>query len=116
MFRDRVKELATTTGTGNFTLAGAVTGFRTFNAAIGVGPFFVYVIAGTGAIEAEWEVGIGHLSGTTTLVRDRVESSSNAGALVSFSAGTKNVFIDASAAPILLSFSTAAIGAVHSLR
>ena len=32
---DRVKETSTTTGTGTFTLAGAVTGFETFLAAIG---------------------------------------------------------------------------------
>ena len=32
---DRVKETSTTTGTGTFTLAGAVTGFETFSTAIG---------------------------------------------------------------------------------
>jgi hypothetical protein len=32
---DRVKETSTTTGTGTFTLAGAVTGFETFSSAIG---------------------------------------------------------------------------------
>jgi hypothetical protein len=34
--KDRVNETSTTTGTGTFTLAGAVTGFQTF-AAIGDG-------------------------------------------------------------------------------
>ena len=37
---DRVKETSTTTGTGDVTLAGAASGFRTFNAAFGVGPLF----------------------------------------------------------------------------
>ena len=32
---DRVKETSTTTGTGTFTLAGAVEGFETFSSAIG---------------------------------------------------------------------------------
>lgn len=96
MFRDRVKESATTTGTGNFTLAGAATGFETFNTAFGNGTahsnYFEYVIQGTGGIASEWEVGRGHLSASTTLVRDQVYESSNSDALVNFSAGTKDVF------------------------
>ena len=32
---DRVKETTTTTGTGSLTLAGAATGFITFNSGIG---------------------------------------------------------------------------------
>ena len=35
VLNDRVKETSTTTGTGAFTLAGAVTGFETFSAGIG---------------------------------------------------------------------------------
>lgn len=89
MFADRVKETATTTGTGNFTLAGAVTGFRTFNAAVGIGPETYYCIDNG----AEWEVGEGYLTSSTTLVRDAVYSSSNGNALVNFSAGTKTVFV-----------------------
>jgi hypothetical protein len=88
MLADRVKETSTTTGTGALTLAGAATGYQTFTAAFALNDVFGYCIEGG----AEWEVGRGYLSGTTTLVRDRVLSSSNAGALVSFSAGTKNVF------------------------
>lgn len=91
---DRVRETTTTTGTGALTLAGAATGARTFNAAVTVGPAFPYVCAAG----AEWEVGIGHLSAATTLVRDTILSSSNAGAAVAFSAGTKDVFLDAPAA------------------
>lgn len=84
----RVKETSTGTGTGDLTLAGAATGHRTFNAALTVGPGFPYVIA----LGSQWEVGTGHLSDATTLVRDTVLASSNAGALVSFSAGVKEVF------------------------
>lgn len=92
-FADRVKETSTTTGTGDATLAGAATGYQTFNTAFGNGSSttakrFWYVIEGG----AEWEVGRGYLSGSTTLVREFVSASSNSNALVSFSAGTKNVF------------------------
>ncbi len=88
---DRVQETTTTTGTGTVTLAGAVTGYQTF-AAIGNGNSTYYTIAGqTGT---EWEVGIGtYTSSGTTLSRTTVLSSSNSGSLVSFSAGTKNVFV-----------------------
>lgn len=88
---DRVRETATTTGTGDFTLAGAATGCITFNAAVGTNVAFHYCIQGqTGS---EYEIGEGYLSGSTTLVRSVVRVSSNSNALVSFSAGTKDVFI-----------------------
>lgn len=87
---DRVKETSTTTGTGNITLAGAVAQFVTFTSRFAIGETIYYAIVGqTGT---EWEVGIGTLSGTTTLVRTTVTASSNADALVTFSAGTKDVF------------------------
>lgn len=87
---DRVKETTTTTGTGTVTLAGASTGFQGFSA-IGDGNSTYYTIAGqTGS---EWEVGIGtYTASGTTLSRTTVLSSSNSGSLVSFSAGTKDVF------------------------
>jgi hypothetical protein len=89
---DRVRETTTTTGTGTVTLAGAVTGFQTF-AAIGNANITYYTIAGQGT--SEWEVGIGtYTASGTTLSRDTVLASSNAGALVNFSAGTKDVFCD----------------------
>jgi len=89
-FADRVKETTTTTGTGNITLAGAASQYQSFNTAFGIGPEFYYAIVGqTGT---EWEVGEGYLTGSTTLVRDAVYSSSNSNALVNFSAGTKDVF------------------------
>lgn len=89
---DRVRETTTTTGTGTVTLAGAVLGFQSFSA-IGNGNTTYYTIAGIGT--SEWEVGIGtYTSSGTTLSRTTVLASSNSGALVNFSAGTKDVFCD----------------------
>lgn len=89
-YADRVKDTTTTTGTGSVTLSGsAPTGYRTFASVFAVNDPIDYTIA----LGAEWEVGTGYLSAGTTLVRDRVLQSSNSGALVNFSAGTKDVFV-----------------------
>ena len=48
---DRVKETSTTTGTGTFTLDGAVTGFETFSSAIGNTNTTYYAIALQGGAE-----------------------------------------------------------------
>ena len=86
--KDRVQETSTTTGTGTFTLAGAVSGFQSFSA-IGNGNTTYYAIV----LGSEWEVGLGtYTSSGTTLSRDTVLASST-GSKVSFSAGTKNVFV-----------------------
>lgn len=88
---DRVKETTTTTGTGTVTLLGAATGYQSF-AAVGNANTTYYTIAGQ--TSSEWEVGIGtYTSSGTTLSRDTVLSSSNSGSLVTFSAGTKDVFV-----------------------
>jgi hypothetical protein len=90
--KDRVNETSTTTGTGTFTLAGAVTGFQTF-AAIGDGNTTYYTIVLQGG--SEFEVGLGtYTSSGTTLSRDTILSSSNSNNAVDFAAGTKNVFCD----------------------
>jgi hypothetical protein len=91
---DRVLETTITTGTGTITLAGAVSGYRAFSTIATVnGDLFYYTIAGG----TEWEVGIGTRASSTTFTRS-VLSSSNAGALVNFSAGTKEVWMDIPAA------------------
>jgi len=88
---DRVKETTTTTGTGTVTLLGASTGYQSFSA-IGNGNTTYYTIAGQST--SEWEVGIGtYTSAGTTLARTTVLASSNSGSLVTFSAGTKDVFV-----------------------
>lgn len=93
---NRVYETTTTTGTGAVTLAGAPTGYQTFSAGVGDANTTYYTIAHQTL--NEWETGLGtYTSGTTSLSRDTVLSSSNAGAAVNFSAGTKDVFCDTSA-------------------
>lgn len=96
-FSDRVKETTTTTGTGALTLLGAVSQFQSFVNAFPNNPIIVaYAIVGQSG--TEWEIGKGTFTGPSTLARDIVvRSSSNANALVSLSAGTKDVFVTPSA-------------------
>lgn len=89
---DRVKETTTSTGTTAITLAGALTGYQTFSSAVGNTNTTYYTIADQSG--ANWEVGIGtYTSAGNTLSRDTVLASSNAGALVTFTSGTKDVFV-----------------------
>jgi hypothetical protein len=85
---DRVKESSTTTGTGTYTLAGAVTGFESFGS-IGDGNTTYYACTdGT-----DWEVGVGtYTASGTTLARTTILESSNSDAAVNWSAGTKTLF------------------------
>jgi hypothetical protein len=87
---DRVKESSATTGTGTFTLGGAVSGFESFSAGIGGSNTTYYCIFETGT--NNFEVGLGTLnSGASTLARTYVISSSNSDAKVNF-AGATEVF------------------------
>jgi hypothetical protein len=90
---NRVKETTTTAGTGTVTLLGAATGFQSF-AAVGDANTTYYTIVGqTGN---EWEVGIGtYTSSGTTLARTTVlaNSSGTEPTALTFSAGTKDVFV-----------------------
>lgn len=88
---DRVRETSATTGTGSFTLDGAVTGFQSFDAVLNTADTTYYTLALQGA--TEWEVGIGTFTAPSTLARTTILSSSNSGSAVNFSAGTKDVFI-----------------------
>lgn len=88
---DRVKESTTTTGTGTLTLAGAATGFRTFGSVMANGDTCYYAISS--ASGSEWEVGVGTWNTGGTLSRTTILASSNSNAVVSLSAGTKDVYL-----------------------
>ena len=89
--KDRVKETTATTGTGTLTLAGATLGYQSFSV-IGDGNSTYYAIQDVAT--GDWEVGIGtYTASGTTLSRDTILESSNAGSAVNFSAGDKDVFV-----------------------
>ena len=90
---DRVKETTTTAGTGTVTLLGAATGFQSF-AVVGDGNTTFYTIAAQ--VGNEWEVGIGTYTSAGTLLARTTVLSNSAGtqpSALSFSAGTKDVFV-----------------------
>lgn len=89
-FPARIKQTTTTGGTGDQTLAGASSGFRSFLEGFGAGTAVAvrYVMVNGGA----YEIGYGLMNMTTgVLTRSTVVESSNADALVNFS-GTIDVF------------------------
>ena len=86
---DRVKETTTTTGTGTYTLAGAVTGFESF-ASIGNGNSTYYCCTDG----SDFEVGIGtYASSGTTLARTTILQSSNSDSAVNWTSGTRDIFV-----------------------
>lgn len=89
IIKDRVLETCSSPGTGSVTLLGAVTGYQSFNAAIGNGNTCYYTIADQNG--SNWEVGVGTFTAPATLARTTVLASST-GSLVNFSSGTQNVF------------------------
>lgn len=105
MSANKVAETSTSTGTGDFVLAGAWnvadsynTGNRTFFAAFKkINHFFPYLIQDK---QGNWEKGIGYLSAATTLVRYTVlDTSAAVGSKtkLNFAAGEKLVMAPAEA-------------------
>jgi len=94
VIKDRIKETSTTTGTGTLTLAGAVSGFRSF-ADIGNSNTCPYVILeASESAPTAWEVGIGtYTSSGTTLSRDTVlRTSAGNTTKITLASGTHTVF------------------------
>ena len=111
VINDRVKENSTTSGTGNITLAGIPSGQGnvTFASGIGTSNTTYYCIFEQGT--NTFEIGVGSLSGATTLERTTViNNSSGNTSKISFTGGTldvfgtmpaaKTVYLDASGTPV----------------
>lgn len=94
IFANRVLETSTTTGTGTYTLAGAVTGFQTFASVGNSNTCYYYAeeVDGSGVPSGGWEVGLGtYTSSGTTLARTAILASTNSNNAVSWSAGTRRI-------------------------
>lgn len=91
VWADGVWETSTTTGTGTYTLAGAVTGYRDFSA-VGNGNTCLY--AARDLANGGWEIGVGtYTASGTTLARTTILSSSNSGNAVNWPAGTRQIIL-----------------------
>lgn len=97
--QDLIHVVSTTTGTGDMTVTAVIRNFSDSDA-FGTGTtadVFDY-FGWNDDVPGEWERGTGHMSATNTLVRDTVKASSNGGAAVNWSAGTKHFTNDVPAA------------------
>lgn len=89
---DRVWETSTTTGAGPFALLGALTtSYQTFSSQMANADTTWCFVVNRNA--AEWESGLCTYNTGNTLTVTTVLQSSNANAAVTFSAGTKDVYI-----------------------
>ena len=87
---DRVQETTNTTGTGAYTLGGAVAGFQTFASEVSNADTVYYSITDN----VDFEVGLGtYASSGVTITRTTVFTSSNSNNAVNWGIGTKNIFL-----------------------
>lgn len=91
---DDVKDTTITAGLANYVVSGtAATGYQSFLAGIGNGNQTILAVRNG----ADFEVLLGTLSAGTTISRDVILASSNGGAAVNWTAGTKDIFCTMSA-------------------
>jgi len=87
---DRVQETTNSTGTGAYTLGGAVAGFQTFASEVSNADTVYYSITDN----VNFEVGLGtYASSGGTITRTAVFTSSNSNNAVNWGIGTKNIFL-----------------------
>ena len=87
---DRVQETTNTTGTGAYTLGGAVPGFQTFASEVSNADTVYYSVTDN----VNFEVGLGtYASSGGTIARTTVFTSSNSNNAVNWGVGTKNIFL-----------------------
>lgn len=89
---DRVQETTITSGTGSVTLQGAVAGYLSFTATVGISNQTYYGIVDD--VDHVWEIGIGTLVDDTTLSRTTVIASSSGSSKINFAGNQSSVFLD----------------------
>ena len=103
---DRVKQITTSTGTGDIVVSSSVSGFDTFSNVLSNGD--TTYIAIIDAANGTWETSLATwTSSTSTLARTTILASSNSGNAVNFASGNKDVFITEPASKSLLEGSSA---------
>ncbi len=111
VFADRVKETSTTTGTGTYTLGGAVTGFQAFTTVGDGNTCFYSATDGT-----NWEVGLGtYTLAGTTLARTAILSSSISNAAINWGVGSRTIWLDLPGAAVNTPYATGATDATVSV-
>lgn len=89
---DRVRDTTTTTGTGAVTVSGTPpVGYVTFSTVCTSPNDTLRIVIVNRDVPSEWEVSNATYSAANQLTRTTIENSSNGGAAVNFSAGTKDV-------------------------
>jgi len=87
---DRVQETTNSTGTGAYTLGGAVPGFQTFASEVSNTDTVYYSVTDN----VNFEVGLGtYAASGGTITRTTVFTSSNSNNAVNWGIGTKNIFL-----------------------
>lgn len=95
---DRVLETSTTTGTGSYTLLGAVTGYRAVSAVASNNDTVYYYaedVGMNGTPLGSWETGLGTYKTGNILERSIIYASSNSNAAVNWSTGTRRIGLSA---------------------
>ncbi|MCK5017705.1 MAG: hypothetical protein KAS32_11640 [Candidatus Peribacteraceae bacterium] len=92
LYKDRVAETTSTSGTGTYALNGASAGHQSFVDAIGDTNTCYYAVTDN----SHWEVGLGTITdgAPDTLSRDTILDSSNGGAAVDWGSANKNIWCD----------------------
>jgi len=95
---DRVKQLSTTTGTGDFAVTASIPGFKMFSEVCTAGDTFhgcIVAVDAQGNPTGQWEAGLFTYKSTGIIERTTVRASSaTSNAKVVFGAGNKHVYID----------------------
>jgi len=91
VLKDRIKEISHSTGTGNFQLDGAATGYSAFSGIVPFNSTVFYCIRDN----SNYEVGSGQLltSGSDAVISRYPYQSTNSNNRVNFGAGVKEVFV-----------------------
>ncbi len=95
MLADLVEQQTTTVGTGAYTVSGTVLGRRSFTSALTNLSVVPYVVVND---LGDFECGVGTwTTATLSLSRNAITSSSNAGAAVNWTAGTRRIYVSPTA-------------------